>query len=319
MIPGRFRLVIVIPLISAASVYLAAQAPGGGRGGGAGRGATANAPPPFITPGAKAAKMQVDDAAADRGGIVYNAECVNCHGPKSRGTAKGADLIRSELLMHDRYGDLLLPYLQKGHPTLSGKPGASLAKDQITELTHFLKQRLNETLNRAGPGSSGNPAPNIVTGDPKAGEAWFNNSANKCTTCHQPTGDLKGIATRLAAIDLQQRFLFPGPGGRGGRGGRGGAAGASGGPVAAAPAVSTRGQVTVTVTPPAGAPVTGVPVVNDDFNVSVRTPDGLVNTWTRTPALKVVINDPLVFHHALLGRITDKEMHDVVAYLETLK
>ena len=294
MIPGRFRLVIVIPLISAANVYLAAQAP-----------------PPFITPGAKAAKMQVDDAAADRGGIVYNAECVNCHGPKSRGTANGADLIRSELLLHDRYGDLLLPYLQKGHPTLSGKPGDSLAKDQITDLTHFLKQRLNETLNRAGPGSSGNPAPNIVTGDPKAGEAWFNSSANQCTTCHQPTGDLKGIASRLGAVDIQQRFLFPGGRGRGRGGGRGGAVGA--------PVVNTRGQVTVIVTPPGGAPVTGVPVVNDDFNVSVRTPDGLVNTWTRTPALTVVVNDPLEFHHALLATIKDKEMHDVVAYLETLK
>ncbi len=318
MIPDRFKLLLLLPLISAASLYLGAQAPAGGRGGGAGRGAAPTTAPTAITPGAKAEKMVVDDAAADRGATVYNAECVSCHGPKSRGTAKGADLIRSELLMHDRYGDLLFPFLQKGHPTLSGKPSASLARAQVTDMTHFLKQRVAETLVRSGPGSSGNPPPNIITGDPKAGEAFFNASANQCTTCHQPTGDLKGIATRLAPIDLQQRFLFPGPGGRG-RGGRG-APGASGPPaVPAAPPASTRGQVTVTVTPPTGAPVTGVPIVNDDFNVSIRTPDGLVSTWARTPAVKVVINDPLVFHHALLARITDKEMHDVVAYLETLK
>ena len=41
--------------------------------------------------------------------------------------------------------------------------------------------------------------------------------------------------------------------------------------------------------------------------------------FARTPALKVVKTDPLAAHHALLDTITDKNMHDVVAYLETLK
>ena len=57
----------------------------------------------------------------------------------------------------------------------------------------------------------------------------------------------------------------------------------------------------------------------DDFNVSLRDAAGVVQTFKRTPALKVVKNDPLAAHIALLGTITDKQVHDVVAYLETLK
>jgi cytochrome c1 len=35
--------------------------------------------------------------------------------------------------------------------------------------------------------------------------------------------------------------------------------------------------------------------------------------------MKVVKNDPLSAHVELLDRLTDKQMHDVVAYLESLK
>ena len=49
------------------------------------------------------------------------------------------------------------------------------------------------------------------------------------------------------------------------------------------------------------------------------TTSGATRTFERTPALKVEKNDPLAAHRALLDTITDKNIHDVVAYLETLK
>jgi cytochrome c oxidase cbb3-type subunit 3 len=247
---------------------------------------------------------QVDPAAADRGGTLYLAECVNCHGPKARGGDKGADLVRSQVVLHDRFGSQLGPFLQKGHKLQSDKSASTLSAAQTTDLANFLRQRLLDTFNRS-PGNSGNPAPNVLTGDAKAGEAYFNGTG-KCNTCHQPGGNLKGIGAKYEPADIQQRFLFPGGGGRGGRG-RGPA------PVSAA------ARVTITVTPPSGPAVTGVPDHVDDFNVTLRDNTGAFYSWTRTPALKVEVHDPLVAHVALLPVITDKEIHDVVAYLETQK
>src|SRR5207302_9719239 len=110
----------------------------------------------------------------------------------------------------------------------------------------------------------------IVTGNAKAGEAWFN-GAGKCSTCHSATGDLKGIGGRYDPATLEGRFLFPRGGGRGGRGGGGGGGGK---------------KLTLTITPPNGPAVTGVPGVFDDFYVSVRDAQGEVHAFTRAPELQ---------------------------------
>jgi mono/diheme cytochrome c family protein len=266
------------------------QAGRGGRGGGEGG----------LTRGPDDQQI-VDPAAANRGRSTYIAECITCHGPKARGGDQGADLVRSQIVIHDRNGVELAQFLKKGHPMQSGKPSASLATAQIVDLANFLRERLTDTLSRT-PGNSGNPAPNILTGNAKAGEAFFN-GVGKCSTCHNPTGDLKGFAARNDPVTIQQRFLFPGP--VFGRGGRGGAAAPS--------------RVTITVTPPNGPAVTGLPDRLDDFNVTLRDSSGAYHSWARTPDLKVEKHDPLAAHHALLAILTDKDMHDVVAYLETLK
>jgi hypothetical protein len=134
-------------------------------------------------------------------------------------------------------------------------------------------------------------------------QAYFNGEG-RCATCHSPTGDLAGYGKRFPAIEIQQRFVFPNT--TGGRG-RGRAAGPS------------RQQVTVTVTLADGTSVSGPLVSIDDFHVALRDEAGAYRSWTRTPAIKVVKNDPLSAHVELLDRLTDKQMHDVVAYLETLK
>ena len=99
----------------------------------------------------------VDTKAADRGKTVYIAECITCHGNKARGgnsnlppNQQGADLVRSLVVLHDRYGSEIGPFLTKGHPMQSGKPAASLTRDQIADLSHFLHQRVYYTL-RGGP------------------------------------------------------------------------------------------------------------------------------------------------------------------------
>jgi mono/diheme cytochrome c family protein len=276
--------------------YLAAQygpsspgGPGAAPGGGRGRGAA-------FSPG-PADKQVIDEAAALRGRKVYAAECITCHGTHARGSERGADLVRSEIVLHDRYGSTIGPFLRKGHPTQT-TPADQLTEAQIVDLSHTLHQEVYNTLRAAL------QIQNVLTGDPKAGAAYFH-GAGRCSTCHSPEGDLAHIASRMDPPALQQGFLFPG--GRGGRGRGRGAATAAAKPV------------TVTVTPPTGAVITGTLVHIDDFNVSLRDGAGEYHSFKRTPALKVVTHDPAQTHHELLDRYTDQNIHDIVAYLETLK
>ena len=241
----------------------------------------------------------VDAAAADRGRTTYIAECITCHGPKARGKdGGGPDLVRSLVILHDRYGSGIGPFLKKGHPMQSGRESASLAQPQIADLSHFLHQRVNDTL-RSGPYSK---VINVLTGDARAGAAYFNGTG-KCGTCHAANGDLAAIATKYDPPTLQQRFLFPQSLGFG-RGGM---------------TRSTRVTTTVTVTPPSGPAVSGVLLSLDDFNVSLRDDAGQYHSWKRTSDLKVEKHDPYAAHVALLDEISDKNIHDIVAYLETLK
>lgn len=249
-------------------------------------------PRPGVGP---ADRPKVDATAADRGRRVWSAECITCHGAQARGTATGPNLIRSLVVLRDRYGSELGPFLKRGHPMQSGSPSASLTEQQVVDLTHFLRQRIEDTLR----GSVVFVPQDILTGDADAGRRFFE-GAGGCTTCHSTAGDLAAVASRIPdPVDLQQRMLFPTGRGRGR------------GPNLAA--------VSITLTPQSGAPMSGVLVHMDDFYVTFRDASGAIRVVKRSPTLKIVRKDPLGAHHQLLRRISDKEIHDVVAYLVTLK
>lgn len=306
---GRWRpgAALAIALIAGAiglAAAGAAQEPPAGRGAAAGRGASrAGGPPEPRSNVGPADRPRVDPVAADRGAHVWAVECVTCHGAKGRGTERGPNLLRSDVVLHDRFGSELGPFLKKGHPTQSGSPSASLTTEQVGDLMHFLRQRILDTLR----GSAEFTERNVLTGNARAGAVYFN-GPGQCTACHAATGDLAGIGTKYAPIDLQQRMLFPLPARGGGR--RGG-----GGP---APGPS-RTTITVTVSAPSAPAVSGVLVQMDDFYVIYRDASGIQHVVKRTPAMTVTVKDPLQAHHELLDRITNDNMHDLVAYLETLK
>jgi mono/diheme cytochrome c family protein len=238
----------------------------------------------------------VDPAAAARGKALFAEQCASCHGPLARGIGGAPDLVRSVTVLHDRDGDKLGPLLQTNHPLPGGKSLPSLTEAQVKDLSNFLHQQVLNTL-RSGPYSK---VLNVLTGDAKAGEAYFN-GAGRCNQCHSPTGDLAHIASRYDPPTLQQRFLFP----RATRFSRGQFAPAK--------------PVTVTVTTPDGQTTSGTLVSLDDFNVSLHDANGYYHAWKRTPDLKVVKHDPYAEHDRLLDQYTDSDIHNVVAYLETLK
>jgi mono/diheme cytochrome c family protein len=249
-------------------------------------------------------KHVVDPVAAARGRKIWAAECIQCHGTQARGTDNGPNLVRSDLVLHDRYGDHIGPFLKKGHKMQSGASSSTLTAAQIQDVSHFIHESVYDTLR----GSPIFHPGDVNTGNAKDGAAYFQ---AKCASCHSPTGDLAHIASKFDPPTLQGRFLNPQPlgsGGRGGRGGRGGGGGESNAP-----------RLTITVMTPSGESVTGSPVFLDDFDVALRDASGAYHSWKRVPGLKVVKHDPYERHDVLLTEYTDKNMHDILAYLETLK
>jgi hypothetical protein len=181
----------------------------------------------------------------------------------------------------------------------SGKPSSGLSEAQVSDLAHFIHQRVFDTLR----GSPIFQVQDVLTGDPNAGKAFFHGEGG-CTKCHSATGDLADVGARHNPATLQTRFLFPQARGRG-------------------RSFLSRGsepkKARVTVTAASGPAVSGELVHLDDFNVALRDEAGVYRSFKRTPGLKVVKDDPYAAHIAFLDRITDKQMHDTVAYLETLR
>lgn len=256
----------------------------GGRGGGRGPG------------GAYPQRAPGDAAAVDRGRASFGVNCAFCHGSDARGGEGGPNLIRSQLVLNDQNGELITPVVQNGRPD-AGMPKLALSNAQVADIAAFI-----HSFRVAGYDPARERPVSILVGDAKAGEAYFN---AKCASCHSVTGDLKGIGAKFQdPKTLQQSWLMPG----GGRGGFGAAA-----PVNVPP-------VTVTVTPPTGPKAEGRLGRIDDFVVTLTEADGTPRTFRRDGDVpKVEIHDPLEPHRRLLPTYTDKDIHNLTAYLVTVK
>jgi len=259
------------------------------------------------TPAAVSGSRQ-DPDAVERGGTLYAAKCAGCHGATAKGTNRAPDLVRSLLVLDDEKGILISPVLRSGRPD-KGMPKPDLTDPQIGDIVAWLHVQTYAADHR-----NTYLFLDALTGDAKKGEAYFN-GAGGCNKCHNPAEDLKGIGARFNAHDLQGRWLQPRGFGRGGGGGRGGRGGGGGG----APAAS-RSAITVTVTFADGKKLEGALDRIDDFNVALRDSNGefhSVNREGNTP--KVEVHDPLRAHVELLKQYTDTDIHNVTAFLATLK
>lgn len=261
-------------------------------------GAGKHAPNEGPVPAAAVAGSKQDPAAFQRGAALYTTYCAGCHGPNARGGAGAPDLVRSLVVLDDEKGLLIAPVLRNGRPD-AGMPKLNLTEPQISDLVAWLHVQTWAADHR-----NTYAFKDVLTGDPQKGEAYFNAT---CAACHSAAGDLKGIGARYDGFSLQARWLQP----RGGRG-RGGRGGANPG--------SPRAAITVTVTLPSGEKVSGTLDRIDDFSVSLRDSAGDYHSFTRAGDVpKVEIRDPLKAHTELLGKYTDADVHNVTAYLATLK
>ena len=251
-------------------------------------------------------RPQGDPEVIQRGRGIYAGSCGPCHGADARGGQLGGpNLLRSEMALNDKAGELMFPVIKNGRPG-TAMPPSPLSDDDIRAVIAFL----HDLQSRIG--AQGNPPPgeeqelNIVVGDAKAGAAYF---AAKCASCHSADGDMKGFATRVPSAKALQNLWVSG--GRAIIFGGGGNARSAGPP---------RAFTTVTVTLPSGERVTGRLLRLDDFMVTVGQADGTQRTFRRYGEVPTVeIQDPLAGHRELLKVLTNADMHNVTAYLVTLK
>jgi len=247
------------------------------------------------------ARSAGDPMAIARGRTLYDTNCSFCHGEDARGGAEGGpNLIRSDYLLRDQNGEVLATIVQNGIPG-TAMPKFTLSTTDLSDIAAFIH---NFGISSRDPGRL--RPPSIVVGDPKRGQAYFQ---AKCASCHAVTGDLKGIGSRIDDPRiLQQTWIMPLV-----YGGRGG-----GGTVASA-ALKVP-PVTVTVTQADGRKVEGRLGRVDDFMVTLTEADGTSRSFRRNGAVpKVEVHDPMQPHKDLLRKYTDKDIHDVTAYLVTIK
>jgi mono/diheme cytochrome c family protein len=242
---------------------------------------------------------EFDPAAVQRGKDLLVARCGFCHGSNARGGAGGSDLTRSPIVQEDEDGKQLGAFLRVGRPERN-MPKFELAEEEVSDLATFLHATIAQVSDR-----DKYRILDIVTGDPRAGEAFFN-GAGRCNKCHSPTGDLAGIGAKYDPATLQGRVLMP-------RGG--GGDGERQPPFLAATAVKA------TVHLSSGEEVTGALVRLTDFDVTIYDAAAQqTRSWLRSDGQpKVRLTDPLQAHVDMWRKWTDEDIHDMTAYLTTLK
>lgn len=239
-----------------------------------------------------------DPDGVARGQKLFVSTCGFCHGSNAQGGNSGPDLVRSVLVLHDEgTGKEIGPVIHNGRPN-RGMPAFPLTDAQIKDLAAFFLSRSQSTTNRMD-----YKILNLVTGDPKAGEAYF---GSHCASCHSATGDMAHIARKFEPVELQGRLLYPlmqsFPGQPG-------------------PPPDPKALPTATVTLPSGQTYSGVVDHLDDFTINIVDSSGKHHAWPidEGSGTRVELHDPLKGHEDLLKKYTDADMHNVLAYLETLK
>ncbi len=222
-------------------------------------------------------------SAVERGKNAFGANCGFCHGSQATGTEQAPSLVRSPLVHQDVNGNALVPMIKAGRPTLGMPSFASLPPEQIANIVAFLHARAAEARGHGVPETA------LLVGDAKEGEAYFTH-AGGCTGCHSSSGDLAHIGTKYSPLNLMMAFLTPVP-----------------------------KPLQAKVTLPSGETVSGTVHYMDEFAVSLTDSSGEHRTFSRDAVRSVNLVDPMAAHQEMLAKYTDADIHNLLAYLVTLK
>jgi cytochrome c oxidase cbb3-type subunit 3 len=224
-------------------------------------------------------------ALTDAGRALYQQNCAFCHGRDAMGGESGPDLTQSKIVLADVNGDRIAQVLREGRP---GKmPAFNFSAQEVLGLQAFIHAQAAAAATHKGD-RRGVEVSDLQTGNVEAGKQYFDGPGT-CAHCHSPTGDLAGIASRYQGLDLEKRMLYP------------------------------RGATSkVTVTLPSGQTVAGTLAYLDEFTVALRDISGNYRSWS-TSRVKYTVDSPVEAHVALFGKYSDADIHNLMAYLQTLR
>jgi cytochrome c oxidase cbb3-type subunit 3 len=223
---------------------------------------------------------------AKLGGALFQQNCAFCHGRDAAGGETGPDLTRSKLVAQDVAGDKIAEVLRQGRPD-KGMPPFTFSATEVAELVAFIhEQRAQAKLHNGN--RRGVDVADLQTGNVAAGKQYFN-GAGGCASCHSPTGDLAGIASRYEGLQLEERMLYP-----------------------------EGAKSTVTVTLPSGKSLKGTLAYLDEFTVGLRDASGMYHSWP-VSSVRYSVDSPAEAHVALFPKYTDADIHNLMAYVQTLR
>ncbi len=223
---------------------------------------------------------------AEAGASIFQQNCAFCHGRDAEGGETGPDLTRSKLVSEDVAGSKISEVLREGRPD-KGMPSFKFSPAEVASVAAFIHWETAQAQSQNGK-RRGVEVSDLQTGNVAAGQQYFQ-GAGGCTSCHSPTGDLAGIASRYQGLQLEERMLYP-----------------------------KGAKSTVTVTEASGKKMTGTLAYQDEFTIGLFDADGVYHSWP-TGSIRYSISSPADAHVALFSKYTDADIHNLMAYLQTLK
>lgn len=224
------------------------------------------------------------EAAA--GSSIFLQNCAFCHGRDAMGGETGPDLTQSKIVLGDKDGSAISAVVREGRIEKK-MPAFQFSNSELMSLVAFIRVRVADAAAMKG-GRRGVEVADLQTGNAAAGKLYFN-GAGGCAKCHSATGDLAGIANRFEGLRLEERMLYP---------------------------RDARSKVAVTL--PTGQVIQGVLAYQDEFTIGLRDSSGSYRSWS-TDQVKFTIDSPAQAHIDQFPKYTDKDIHDLMAYLQTLR
>jgi cytochrome c oxidase cbb3-type subunit III len=225
-------------------------------------------------------------ALVQSGSALFRQDCSFCHGRDAGGGESGPDLTRSKLVTQDVDGDKIGVVVRNGRPD-KGMPHFDRTDQQIASLVAFIHTQQNNALTRKG-GRKGVDVSDLQTGNVDAGKRYFN-GAGGCAVCHSATGDLAGVASRYSGLVLEEQMLYP-----------------------------EHAKSKVTVTLASGPTITGTLAYLDEFTVGLIDSTGTYRSW-RTGDVQYKVDEPVKAHVEQFSKYSDADIHNLMAYLQTLR